>query len=370
VVIEINKMEDKNYPILPAGQPDDEITLRELILKIKEYYTELRNNWKILLLVILPCTAYFGYKAWVKPVTYTSGLTFMLNEEKGGGGISSILGQFGGLLGGGGGDYQLEKILEIARSRRIISSALFERGNINGQDDYFANHVIRIQKLHDNWNDDKELQNFFFTNADPSKFSMQENKALLALYAEFVGGEGADGTIFGAKLNEDTGIMSLSAATKNEMLSINLLNTLYKNISEFYISKSTEREAQTLAILTQKRDSIGRALYRNDYSSASFEDQSQGVLLQQDKVPVKRFNRNNQILSAVYAEAIKNVEIAEFSLKSSTPFLTQLDVPIAPIKPDPRGRVKALLTGFILGFILGAVFVVGRKVVRGAMSEE
>lgn len=363
-------MEDKNYPILPAGQPDDEITLRELILKVKEYYTELRKNWIILLLVILPCTAYFGYKAWIKPVTYTSGLTFMLNEDKGGGGLGSILGQFGGLLGGASGDYQLEKILEIARSRRIITSALFERGNINGQDDYFANHVIRIQKLHDKWKGDELLQGFLFTNADQLKFTMQENKALLALYAEFVGGEGVEKAIFGASLNEDTGIMSLSSVTTDEMLSINILNTLYKNISEFYISKSTEREAQTLAILTQKRDSIGRALYRNDYSSASFEDQSQGVLLQQDKVPVKRFNRNNQILSAVYAEAIKNVEIAEFSLKSSTPFLTQLDVPIAPIKPDPRGRGKALVTGLLLGFFLGVIIVVGRKVVRGALSEE
>ena len=293
----------------------------------------------------------------------------MLNEDKGGGGLGSILGQFGGLLGGASGDYQLEKILEIAKSRRIISAALFERGNINGQDDYFANHVIRIQKLHEKWKSDKDLQGFLFTNADQSKFTMQENKALLALYAEFVGGQGVDLPIFGAKLNEDTGIMSLSSVTTEEMLSIQLLNTLYKNISEFYISKSVEREAQTLAILTQKRDSIGRALYRNDYSSASFEDQSQGVLLQQDKVPVKRFNRNNQILSAVYAEAIKNVELAEFSLKSSTPFLTQLDVPIAPIEPNPRGRGKALVTGFLLGFILAFVFIVGKKIIFESVSK-
>lgn len=362
-------MEANKYPVIQPHQ-EDEITLRELLLKILDYWRELKNSWFTIMLICIPLIGWFGYKAFTRPITYSANLTFMLNEDKGSSGIASILGSFGSLLGGASGDYQLEKILEIARSRRIISSALFERSTINGQEDYFANHVIRIQGLHDKWKDDPVLQNFLFTQPDQSKFSMQENKALLALYAEFVGGEGVDKPIFGASLNEDTGIMSLSSVTTNEMLSINLLNTLYKNISEFYISKSIEREAQTLAILSQKRDSIGRALYKNDYSSATFSDQSMGVLLQQDKVPVKRYQRNDVILSAVYAEAIKNVEIAEFSLKSSTPFLTQLDVPIAPIKPDPRGRGKALVMGFLLGFLLGAIFVVGRKVVREAMNDE
>ena len=359
--------ESTNYP-MPQPKQDGEITLQDVILKVKEYYTVLLSRWMILLFVILVFTSYFGYKAWIKPIYYQAKLTFMLNEDEGGGGISSILGQFGGLLGGGNGDYQLDKILEIARSRRIISSALFEKANLNGRDDYYANHVINTQKLHRKWKKDKLLQNFQFTNADQSKFSIQENKALLALYAEFIGGEGVDRPIFGATLNEDTGIMTLSAATSDEMLSIYLLNTLYRKVSEFYISKSTERESQTLAILIQKRDSIGRALYNNDYTTANFEDQNMGILLQQDKVPVKRYQRNNQILSGVYAESIKNVELAEFALKTNTPFLTQLDVPIAPIKPGPRGRAKALITGFVLGLSLGALFIIGFKTIKEILA--
>ncbi len=77
-------MESNNYQV-PQPQQDDEITLRDLILKVKEYYTVLRTNWKVLLFVTLPFTAYFGYKAWIKPISYTASLTFMLNEDKGGG---------------------------------------------------------------------------------------------------------------------------------------------------------------------------------------------------------------------------------------------------------------------------------------------
>lgn len=353
-------------PFQPA--PDDEITLRDLILKMREYWAEIRRNWWIVLLFVLPFTAWFGYKAFIKPITYTAKLTFMLNEDKGGGGIASILGQFGGLLGGGGSEYQLEKILEIARSRRIIAAALFEKYNFNGQEDFFANHVIRIQQLHKKWAKDSTLNGFLFTKGDPVAFSRRENKALLALYAEMIGGENVERPMFSNGVNEDTGIMSLSVSSRDEMLSIELLNTLYTNISAFYIEKSVERERETLNILEHKRDSIARALNRNDVSSASFEDRNNAILLETNKIPAKRYQRNNQLLSAVYGEAIKNTELAEFALKSNTPFLSVLDTPIAPIKPDARGRVKALVTGVLLGFVLGAVFVVGRKMVFEALS--
>lgn len=359
-----------NDPVPANYYEEDELRLKDVLLKLKVYVDELRRSWKLLLLCTLPLTFLWGYKAWVKPVTYTANLTFMLNEDKGGGGISSLLGQFGGLFGSSGrNDYQLEKILEIARSRRIITEALFEKASVNGQEDYYANHIIRAQQMHKRWEDDGDLQQFLFTHSDQAKFSLKENKAMLALYAEFVGGEGVDRPLLGAGLNDDTGIMTFSLATTDEMLSIALLNTLYEKVSSFYISKSIEQESNTLAILIQKRDSIARALYKNDYSQANFEDKSYGVLLQQDKTPGKRYQRNNQVLSVVYGEAVKNVEMAEFALKSSTPFLSYLDVPVAPIKADPRGRAKALLSGFFIGLVAGMAYVLGRKVIRDALSD-
>lgn len=359
-------MENKNTGQFGA---QEDVKLKDVLLKLKEYIDALLQSWKILLLFTIPLTVLFGYKAWVKPITYTANLTFMLNEDKGGGGLGSILGQFGGLLGGSGSsDYQLEKILEIARSRRIITEVLFQKGTFDGQEDYFANHVINIQKMHKKWEDDATLQHFLFTQADQSKFSLTENRAMLALYAEFVGGEGVDHPLLGVGLNENTGIMTFSISSANEILSIHLLNALYEKVSEFYIAKSIEQESNTLAILIHKRDSVARALYKNDYSTAGFEDQSYGVMLQQDRVPGKRFQRNNQILTAVYAEAVKNVEMAEFALKTNTPFLSHLDVPVAPIKPDPRGRAKALLTGFFIGLILSSGYVLGRKVITDAFA--
>jgi len=361
-------MEPTNYPT-PQPQQDEDISLRELIYRVKDYYTELRKYRKILVFCVLGFVAVFGYIAWTKAVTYTATLTFMLNDEQGGAGIASVLGQFGSLLGGvGNGDYQLEKIMEIARSRRVISSALFKKYELEGQSDYYANHLIRVQNLHKKWKKDSLLKDFVFPTGNPDKFDRKENKALLSLYQEMIGGEDADYPMLTTRIDKKAGIMTLLLKSRNEMFSIGFVNTLYEEISSFYIEKSIEREQVTFAILEHKRDSIGQALNRNDYASATFEDKNNNILLQQDRIPSKAFQRNNQLLSIVYGEAIKNTEMAEFALKSNTPFLSLIDMPIPPIKPDSRGRIKAILTGLILGFTLGAVYIIGRKMVRVATA--
>lgn len=355
----------------PAPSPlqqSDEITLRELVLELREYWVEIRRNWMTVTLIALPFVVYFAYRAFTKPVTYTAQLTFMLNEDKGGGGIASMLGQFGGLLGSSEVGYQLEKILEIARARRIIASAFFEKCNLNGQEDFYANHVIRVQHLHDKWKKDSTLTGFLFTQGNPAIFNRTENKALLALYGEMIGDEGVEHAMFGTSLNNDTGIMTLSLNSRNETLAIDILLTLYKNVSAFYIEKSIQRESETFEILAQKRDSLARVLNSNDYAAAAFDEKSRGLLQETQKVPSTRYRRNTQILSLMYSEALKNAEFAEFALKNSTPFLSLIDVPIPPIKPDPQGRAMSVATGILLGIILGTLFIVGRKAFRQAMQ--
>lgn len=346
----------------------DEITLRDLILRMQAFAAEIRKRWIIVVLSCLPFLGWFGYKAFTKPITYTAKLTFMLNDDKGGTGIASILGSFGGLLDGGS-DYQLEKILEIARSRRIISSAMFDSLDLNGVNDLFANHVIRTQQLHRRWRSDKMLNGFLFTRNNPVQFNRQENKALLALYGEMIGGRGVTMPMLGTGLNDDTGIMTLSIRSRDEMLSIELLNTLYQKLSAFYIEKSIQREQETLNILAQKRDSIGNALDRNDRQSAQFDQQYRNLVMETQKVPGVQNRRSNQLLTLMYGEAIKNAELAEFALKSKMPFLTMIDVPIPPIRQDSRGRAIAILSALIAGCICGVIYIFISRFYRMAMSD-
>ena len=57
---------------------DDEITLKELILKVQEYWRELWKHWLLIALVAMPFVIYKIYIAYKTPVTYPAKLTFMV----------------------------------------------------------------------------------------------------------------------------------------------------------------------------------------------------------------------------------------------------------------------------------------------------
>jgi uncharacterized protein involved in exopolysaccharide biosynthesis len=82
---------------------NDEISLKELILKIKEWYIFLLSKWKLIVLMgVIGGLIGFTYAYFQKP-TYKATLTFAMEEEKsGGGGLGGALGlasQFGIDLG-------------------------------------------------------------------------------------------------------------------------------------------------------------------------------------------------------------------------------------------------------------------------------
>ena len=65
---------------------NDEITLKELLEKAKEWYSYLLSQWKIIVLAgIVGASLGLTYSIFKKPV-YTATLSFALEDEKQGGG--------------------------------------------------------------------------------------------------------------------------------------------------------------------------------------------------------------------------------------------------------------------------------------------
>lgn len=350
---------------------DDVITLRELILKLQEYWRELWANWKLIGAITLPLLLFMVGKAWLTPEVYPANLTFMVNEDEGGrlGGLSGILGQFGSSSGGGG-KFNLDKIVELARSRRIVQQALMHKIKIDGQDDLLANHLIREYHYHEKWKDSElGLEGFLFQDSIFSGQSEIENIALKILYGRMVGDpdKKVEG-IYAISYGEDTGIFTISAKSTSEPLSIAIAETLYDCISNFYIEKTIEKQQQTYNIAKAKADSIKALLDSKQYQLLKFDDSSKGLVLRTSESTKFQLQRDLQVYAVAYGEALKNVEYADFALKSATPFFQAIDLPISPITPSGSSKKKALLIGLLLGAFLGGAFVIGRKIYREAME--
>ena len=357
---------EENKTYIPIS--DDEISLKDLLLKLIEFYHEIIKNWKLVIISIFVFSGILFYRAFMTPITYPAKLTFMLNEDN-----SGSLGALGGLaasFGIGGmtkGEFNLDKMLALSKSRNIIQQVLFEKGEIDGKNDFYANHLIQKYNLVNKWQKTEILKEFNgFTHQNLSKFSKIENTSLKYIHSMIVGSD-SNQKILSSTVNESTGIVELKTSTTSEELSINMVNLIYEKLSHFYVDKTIEQQQYTFAITKEKTDSLKQALHNTQYNLLKFKDTNRNLSLRQFEAQELKLQRDAQVLTLAYGESLKNQEMADFALKSKTPFIQSIDLPISPIRQEKESKIKALIMGSFLGGFLSTMFILGRKIIQDTL---
>lgn len=363
---------EHNIPVIntPVNSPDDEITLKELIEKILEFWREIwYKKWWIILFSI-PFILFFGYRAIKADITYTAQLTYTLNDGSGGGGaLSGILGSFG--LGKGG-KVNFEKIMELSKSRNIQQKVLFAKIELDtfpGKPDYIANHLIVLHKLDEKWsNKNKNWSGFRFKTDSVQAFSTEELQAYKFLYGKVVGGKNIKNPIFANGFNEDTGILTISATTANEQLSIEFCNKVYTELKQYYLTTSVKGNQTTFEFAEAKSDSIFSAMQAKEFQLARFND-SHRNLTDPSMITRRKIMETELLkLKTMYAEVTKNRELADFTLSAGTPDISIIDEPIPPLDPNAPSLLIELIKGALLGGLLALSFVLGRKIVLDSLK--
>lgn len=352
---------------------DSELSLRDLILRLRDFGREVMRHWKIVAAAVILFTAVFLVRAWLKPAVYPARLTFMINEEEGSnlGGVATVLGQFG-LSAGSSGSYNRDRIVELARSHRIVRSTLLDSATIDGKGDLLANHLIRIYNYPENrWRKNEKLKSFTFQSTAYPHDDRKVQGALKSLYGHMAGDpqKGVE-PLFRTGYNDETGILYISTQTVDEQLSIVLADMLYQHLSNFYVEQSIQRQQQTYDNLQVKTDSVRQELQRAENALARLEDASYGLTLQRDRLQRDRLDREVRMLNVLYAEVVRNMETAAFLLKNATPVFQVIDVPVGPIEAVGASKRQAVFLGGLIGGLLGIIGILGRKVYRELMIEE
>jgi uncharacterized protein involved in exopolysaccharide biosynthesis len=356
-------MEEKISP------PNDEISLRDLILKTRIYIREIFRLWMIPAVCILLAVGFQLYRYFTFIPLYPAQITFSVDEEEGGSsaGLTGILGQFG--LGSvRPSRYNLDKILALSKSRRVIENTLFTSLDIDGRKDFLANHLIREYELeHAIGPDQKEA--FFFTHDSMAAFNHTENEMVVFLYNFLIGPpDNPKEALVTADYNEDTNIMSIYVSTTNEALSMALAQKMFESLSEYYVNKSIEKQLKTFNVISAKKDSVLAVLKATEFQLAGFKDSHRGLLMRTDQLTELRLQREITALSAMYAEVLKNTEVADFSLKNKMPFIQVIDSPMSPIYPTQVSLIRKLAIGIIIGGLIGSAIVIGRFIYNDIMS--
>jgi hypothetical protein len=347
----------------------DDVTVKDVILKLLEWWRYLRSKWKTILFAgILGAALGVTYSLIKKPL-YIAELSFALDDDKtGGGGLGAAAGlasQFGIDLGGGGGGgaFNGDNLLELMKSRLMIEKTLLSPININKKQQTLAQFYISFTEFHKHKPD---LQNInFLPNIDRSTFTLQQDSVLGTFYKAI-----AKGSLSVDKVDKKLSIITVNVTSENELFSKYFTEMLVKNVSDFYIDTKTKKSSRNVNILQRQTDSVRRELNSAISGAASTSDvnPNPNPSLQIIRVPSMRKQVDVQANTAILTELVKNLELSKVSLRRETPLVQVIDRPILPLEKQRFGKFKGILFGgFIFGFIT-ALFLLSKKLLKDSLK--
>ena len=346
---------------------NDEISLKELIQKGQVWFAFFKSKWKIIFLAgIIGGLLGLGY-SFTKKTIYTAKLSFAL-EEKGnmsGSGLASVAAQFGlgGIGGSEGGVFSGGNMIELLKSRFLIEKTLLSTVSINGKSDLLLNRYIRFNKLDKKWAKKKNLANLKFTNADRTKFTLQQDSVLGVISNGLI-----KNNIAVAQQDKKLSIINVVFASTDEIFAKVFSEKLIETVTDFYIETKTKKSRANILILQNRADSVQRELNAALYGRAQFGDKNMGLIRQQAAVPKLKQEMRVQMLGALYGELVKNLEFAKLTLMREEPLVQIIDQPILPLPRARLGKLKAMvLGGFLFGFLI-LLGLGGKKVWKGILN--
>jgi hypothetical protein len=349
-------------------QQEDEISLKDLILKVQEWWRYLLGKWlTILIFGLIGAGLGLTYALFQKP-NYIAELTFVLEENKSNplGSYAGLASQFGIDLGGGVGSgvFAGDNILEFLRSRLMVEKTLLSPVVANGKETSLAELYIDIYELRKGWQMDKELQEIHFPiHADRKHFSMEQDSILNTLYQEVV-----KKNIAISKPDKKLSFILVKCISKNQLFSKIFTETLVKEATDFYVETKTKRSKANVDLLQAKADSLETLLNQKTVSAATARDLNLNPARQLATVSTEVMSRDKLMLQTVYGEVIKNLELSRMAMAQETPLIQIVDTPILPLRKEKLGKLKGLITGGLLGGFLTILIFFARRLFKQIMN--
>ncbi len=347
-------------------QLDNEISLKELIEKLVSIWKYLLSKWLIIGMLGAMGAGIGFFMAWSKPVKYTARISFVAEEGKSSvGGLASLAGQFGFDLGGGsgGGIFAGENLLIFLKSEGLIRETLLTQFD-SSSTATLADKYAEVNEYKKRWLENKEIGVIDFSAFKEGNFPRKQDSLLQSL----VGAIAKELAV--ARTDKKATFVEVKTTTRDELLSKVFTERLVQTGTERYIQSKIKIKAANVALLQKRADSLGALLNRNTYSAAAAQQQLVDInpALRTAPVLAEISTRDKMMIATIFAEVIKNLELAKFTLQQETPVIQVVDKTYLPLKKEKQSKLKGLLLGGILAGFLAIGYLLASRWWRSVMT--
>lgn len=346
---------------------DEEVNLKDIFYKAIDFFWEVVRMWWLILIVGALMAAYNYYKATKVVPTYRAATTFMVSDKKEEIRYSDYASLDYGISERASIIYNLDKVVQLSESMRVVRQALFYEYTYQDTLDYLANHMIRIYNLHNKWNG--PLKNFYFEHDRIPNFNRIENNALKNLYFLVTGRQG-EKRLTQVAFDLDSGILSIVVNSTSEFLSIALSTSIYRSLSEFYIESESAKQRKIYQMVIQETDSLRGEIVAAQRRLLAFQDRHLGLSQQQYAARKKGLEEEVFKLGMAFGSSYEDMQSTEMALLNTIPFIQLIDEPLTPIRPAKPSPIRTGISSFILWCFLTVIFVVIRRVILDILNKD
>ena len=340
-------------------EQDEEISLIELIQKIRSLATFLISKWLIILLAgAFGGAIGFGY-AYIQPIKYISKISFVVEESKGGGGgLASLAGQFGFDMGGGGGGgiFSGDNVLLFLKSESLCRETLFTAYDEKGTT--LADRYAQIMKMKEGWENNPQIGKVDFNELKDSRLPRKEDSLMQAMVAGIIKSE-----LLVAKPDKKASFIEVKTTMQDELLSKLFSERLVQLATDRYVESKTKTKSLNVAKLQRKSDSLAALLNDKTYSAAASQQNLVDVnpAIRKATINAEISSREKAMVLAIFSEVVKNLEISKTMLNQETPVIQVVDQSSFPLEKERVGKLRSLILGSFLAGLVVVLFLLLKR---------
>ncbi len=334
----------------------NEITFISIVIKAKSGIKYILHKWYVIGLVSLVSSIGGITYAWLEKPKYHAELIF--SAESGGdnklGSYGSIAAQFGFDLGNSGGSvFQGDNLMELLRTRNLISKTLYSK-NPYSKNELMIETYVKVHKIAKATVNGRPLNTINYKDTtlyDRTKDSIT-NKVVEKIIKD---------QLIIDKKDKKLSFISATMIDNDEFFAKNFIELLAQNAIEYFISYRTKKSSQNVEVLQVQADSVKKVLFGGIVNIAASNDLNINPIRQISKTSSQKKQVDVQVANAVYVEIVKNLELAKLNLLKETPLIQIIDTPVLPLKKEKHGRLLTGLFFGIVGFVLVILFLLIQK---------
>ena len=317
------------------------------------------SRYKLLLVLILVGASLGLLFSLVKPVKRSAEL-IIAAEEAQASGFEGLMSQFGLEMGGAnpGGIFQGESLVKVFMTRGMIERALLTKVYLNGDSVILAQYLLPMTK----YGKKEGLKDVVF-NEDRKQHNSLTDSVLYLLQKH-----AKSKIISVVKPDKRQGIIHVKAVHRDGEFARLFATSLLENVSEFYVETLTKKARSNLTVLQAEADSVQMLLNENLSLSAYASDLNINPVRQSLRIDQNRKLIDLQVSVSLYGEIVKNLKLAEISLRKQTPLIQVIDRPLQPLEIVGYRWWEWCIIGGIFG-LLGALVLVYLDVKRQQDAE-